>query len=256
MLNGCQVCYVLQKGKLNACPNCKKLLCKACLPVSNPDFKCSECIRSELHEEVLSENIEKITSLKSEYEALMESAKITQLSLENLNEKCYGLENSLLVSEIIHHEKVRNLDTRIDKARSELNYFSTIENLENLIQMTRSSQKKKTIQYQDLLYSLQNEQCDFETEREKEKMASKEITEMSDLCTVFVPYVDIRGYACKKCLKTIQGKFREVLINGHIGRRSLIKSILDDERDEVRDWIQWQYKTREHIKTSCKCEII
>lgn len=266
MLNGCQICYVLQKGKLNACPHCKKLLCKLCFPISSYDSKCSACIRSDLREEILSESIGQISILKREYNNLMDSSKATQLSLETLDDKCEELENSLLVREITHCEKIRYLDAKIDKVRRQSNRFSTIENLETLAQLTKTAQKRKAIKYQELLSSLQNVQNAFETEREKEKMALNTIADMSSLSSKCIPYTDLRDFICEKCMKNVRGKFREVLINGHIGRKSLMKSILDGEEKEVSLPSSLELETltsvpgernpKREMHDDCKCRII
>jgi hypothetical protein len=174
-------------------------------------------------------------SLEKQLLELMDSAQHTQLELECLSDKHFELENYLKSSLISHLEKVNNLQVAIEKAKKDVIPYSTIDNLELVVDGIRKSEKEKKGKLQELSDLLEAEEIKINSQRELEGLSEDRIKDLKYLSSNCVPYEDIRGMVCESCSKGIKGRFRDMIVNGNSGNESIMKSLISLKGESCRD---------------------
>lgn len=233
MSKECQLCFTSQKKKLNSCQHCSKMVCNTCMPEKSQDSKCYTCIREEIRESILSDHLAKKSKLEKELEDLMDSAQHTQLEIELLEDKYLHLENFKRSCEITHEEKLNNLQLSINKTRREWISMSTIENLETLVENSKKTERKKRSELHELQDNVESEKLKIDSDRELERMTQNRINELKSLNANNVPYEELRCFICEKCSKAVKTRFKELLISGHIGNKSVIESVVSIESTQL-----------------------
>jgi len=224
MSKQCQVCFATEKQKLLTCHKCFKQICKFCKPT--PDQSCVSCIRSQIREELISESLSRKKALNQDLLDLMDNTQNTQLELELLNDKFSNLENFLKSSSLSHLEKVNNLEKSIEAAKKDVVPYSTIDNLELVVEGIRKSEKEKKKNFLNLTDLVEAEEKNLQSLRKLEKLSQDRINELRILSTNCVPYEDIRGMVCESCSKAVKKRFKELIMSGNVGNESIIKSVI------------------------------
>lgn len=156
----------------------------------------------------------------------MDTAQHTQLEIECLNDKFFQLENYMRSSSISHLTRVDNLQLNIEKAKKDIIPYSTIDNLELVVEGIKKSEKEKKIKLMELIDLKEAEESKISSQRELERISEERIKELKYLSSNCVPYEDIRGMVCESCSKTIKARFREMIVNGNSGNESILKSVI------------------------------
>lgn len=224
MSKQCQVCLSPEKQKLLVCQNCFKQVCKFCKPT--PDQLCVSCIRSQIREELITESLSRKKALNQEILDLMDSTQHIQLELELLSDKFSYLENFLRSSNLSHLEKVNNIEKSIESAKKDIIPYSTIDNLELVVEGIKKSEKEKKKKFLELVDLVEAEENNFESLKKLEKLSQDRINELRTLSNNCVPYEDIRGMVCESCSKAVKKRFKELILSGNSGNESIMKSIV------------------------------
>lgn len=220
----CQVCFTTEKIKLLACHKCFKQVCKFCLPT--PDQSCVSCIRSQIREELISESLSRKKALNQELVDLMDNTQNTQLELELLNDKFFHLENFLKSTSLSHLEKINNIEKSIETAKKDVVPYSTIDNLELVVDGIKKSEKEKKKKLLDLTDLVEAEEKNLQSLKKLEKLSQDRINELRILSNNCVPYEDIRSMVCESCSKAVKKRFKELIMNGNVGNESIMKSVI------------------------------
>jgi DNA repair exonuclease SbcCD ATPase subunit len=222
----CDLCSKPDKIKLVACKRCEKNCCKHCIYIDINHQICGNCSKADIREQIINEKLSKCRSIEEELNAIRDKSQTYQFQIENLTDKCSKIENDLKSSEISHLEKINNLQINIQKAKTDIIPYSTIENLEKALQDYKKSEKRNKNKYEELRSALEIEQNEHKSLKDLEKILTKRIKEIQDSSLNTVPYDDLRIKFCSTCLKKIKIKFKDDIMAGHKDRDSVINSLL------------------------------
>ena len=175
---------------------------------------------------MISESRNKKRSLESELIDLMDTAQHTQLEIECINDKFLQLENYMRSSSISHLTRIENMQLSIEKAKKDVIPYSTIDNLELVVEGIKKSEKEKKAKLMELIDLKEAEESKISSQRELERISEERIKELKYLSSNCVPYDDIRGMVCETCSKAIKVSFREMIVNGNSGNESILKSVI------------------------------
>jgi hypothetical protein len=145
--------------------------------------------------------------------------------------------------------------------------MSTIENLETLVDNSKKTERKKRSELHELQDNVESEKLKIDSDRELERMTQNRINELKSLNTNNVPYEELRCFVCEKCSKAVKTRFKELLINGHVGNKSVIESVVSIESTQlprvstlragvnVSNISSGSKKPKAHQSEDCVCDI-
>ena len=228
----CNICFSSEKGKLVPCTHCKKNACKYCIPMDLGKRVCVMCVRAEIRDQLIAENLEKCKALEKELSSLRDSAQHYQLEIEKYNDLDFSLDKRTRASEISHLEKISNLQASIEKARQNMIPYSTIDNLEKALDDAKTGEKLNKSKHQELLNLIEEEEAGYQTLLGDENIHQSRIGELKSASANRVPYSTIR-WACSDCLRTVKLRFAELIKAGNPDNDSILQSVINVTNQEL-----------------------
>lgn len=227
----CNVCYA-KKVELSECNKCRRLACGECIPAESPTKYCIPCIRQEIRDMLILENLEKCKTLEKEISNLHDSAQHHQQEIEKAADEEFIKKKHIQAIEDSHEEKVRNLEMSIDKAKLNVIPYTTIDNLEKALEDAKVGERLNKIKYQELVNAVEAEESELKSLRETEKMSEERIKELRLSASTRVPYEMIRG-VCNVCTPKIKLKFADIICAANLENKSILQSILNTKTQQI-----------------------
>ena len=227
----CNFCHSSEKGKLLSCINCNKNACKSCIPQDLERRICVVCVRAEIRDQLIEENIERCQALEQVIGSLRDSAQNYQLEIERFNDVQFSIEKRTRASEISHLERINNLQASIQKAKINIIPYSTIDNLEKAVEDAKAGENMNNSKYQEILNTIETKEIEYQTLLGEEKIHQSRIGELKSASANRVPYCTIRS-ACPECLHAIKVRFGELIKAGNSNSDSILQSVINAYNQE------------------------